>query len=301
MAGEYLIAVRTKRYARLFGVVRRISRFVQPWVGYEARSGVGMPYVEFARGDGVAIGPGTGVSWRRVVIGDDTPWVRHYSGLWGDDTNDPFGGERGPAGPRYGRDATVRQSWGDPVGWAALDAVVPNEAERRAVIVARVTELTDELALSALAARSTVGHDEHDRLTRALDEVAAKAHPHAHLRRRAAPLPTESRERRPLLRLWATLSTPLVFVLLAVMFLPLGKSVVVMEMVGLLAVLALEALTRRRLLKFTLRILSVFVVLSLAGVVVAGLAASWRATVVVLLLAIAAAFLVLNLRELRRT
>ena len=27
------------------------------------------------------------------LIGDDTPWVRDYRGLWGLDTHDPFGGE----------------------------------------------------------------------------------------------------------------------------------------------------------------------------------------------------------------
>ncbi len=44
----------------------------------------------------------------RCSSDDETPWIRSYTGLWGDDTNDPFGGERGPAGPRYERDGTVR-------------------------------------------------------------------------------------------------------------------------------------------------------------------------------------------------
>ena len=35
-----------------------------------------------------------------VLIDDETPWVFHYQGLWGNDTADPLGGERGPAGPR---------------------------------------------------------------------------------------------------------------------------------------------------------------------------------------------------------
>ena len=56
-----------------------------------------------------------------------TPWVRDFSGLWGLDTDDPFGGERAPAGPRYERNGTIRPSWADPVGWAGL-AKVPATA-----------------------------------------------------------------------------------------------------------------------------------------------------------------------------
>jgi hypothetical protein len=145
LPGEYLITVRTQRLSRLTAVARRISRFLQPWAyDDESRTGVGIPYVEYNRGDGVAIGPGTATAWRPVMIDDRTRWVRSYTGLWGDDTNDPFGGERGPAGPRYERDGTVRPSWADPVGWSALDAVAPTELERRAIIDARLEELEAE-------------------------------------------------------------------------------------------------------------------------------------------------------------
>ena len=114
LAGEYLITVRTHRFARQTAMLRTVSRYLQPWASdQEERSGVGIPYVEYNRGDGVAIGPGTERAWRAVLVDDDTPWIRSYTGLWGDDTNDPFGGERGPAGPRYERDGTARTSWSD--------------------------------------------------------------------------------------------------------------------------------------------------------------------------------------------
>jgi hypothetical protein len=57
------------------------------------------------------------------VIDDHTPWVRDYAGLWGLDTQDPLGGERAPAGPRYERSGRVRPSWSQPVAWAGLDKV----------------------------------------------------------------------------------------------------------------------------------------------------------------------------------
>ncbi len=330
LSGEYLITVRTNRYARFTKWARRVSHYLQPWLrDRDERDGVGIPYVEYARGDGVSIGPGAQLPWRRQLVDDDTPWLRRYSGLWGDDTNDPFGGERGPAGPRYERDATVRQSWSDPVGWAALDGVAPNDATRRTVIADRIEQLDAELVeiaarrdertlrlraatiaatvdaddaaeLAALAARATARRDELDWLTEALEHGEVEADPHDHLRHRVVPLPAESRERRRLLRVWATLSTPLVFVLLAVMFLPSGGSAVAVGVFGLVAVLGIESLTRRRLFEFAFRIAILVVAFSLGGGIVLGLITSWRLTCAAILLAAALAFLVLNLRELRR-
>jgi hypothetical protein len=331
MPGEYLITVRSSRFERITGLARRVARFFQPWLADDGHTGLGIPYVEYARGDGVAIGPGTSLSWRQVVIDDETPWVRRYTGLWGDDTNDPFGGERGPAGPRYQRDATVRRSWSDPVGWAALDSVVPNDHERRSVIETRIAALADELAaiehrraearsrlrageiaeitelepgrleLARLSAESTMLRDERERLEHARDRGAVATHPHAHLLHRATPLPTESSDRRPLLRVWAAISTPLVFVLLAALFMPIGPSVIGLVVVGLVLILAIEALTRGRLVQFALRIVLLLVLLAVLAVVVAGLITSWRITLAVVLLAIAVLFLVLNVRELRRS
>ena len=50
-------------------------------------------------------GPGGERAWDAASSSTTTtPWVRDYRGLWGLDTQDAFGGERAPAGPRYERD-----------------------------------------------------------------------------------------------------------------------------------------------------------------------------------------------------
>ena len=331
LPGEYLVTVRTNRYRWLTAGIRRVSRYLQPWTASDEASGLGIPYVEYARGDGVAIGPGTAHPWRQAVIDDTTPWVRSYTGLWGDDTNDPFGGERGPAGPRYERNATVRRSWSDPVGWAALDAVVPDDAERDEVIAARIDELRgkldqvatereqrrrrlraaevagvahthdDDRVLAELAANATVHSDELDRLEQLRSGSDEPPHPHAHLRHRAVPVPVESKERRRLLALWATISTPLLFVLVALGVAGPGPSLLVLASSGVLAILAIEALTRGRLLSYAWRVGTAVVIVTIGVAVGRALLESWRITVAAVLLSIALVFLVLNLREIRRT
>jgi hypothetical protein len=42
-----------------------------------------VPFVDYARGDGVAIGPGQPIEWTPILIADDTSWVNGYRGLWG--------------------------------------------------------------------------------------------------------------------------------------------------------------------------------------------------------------------------
>ena len=84
-----------------------------------------VPFVDYARGDGLSVGHGTDATWSPVVIDDDTPWVDGYRGLFGLDTYDQFGGERAPAGPKYGRTGSVRMSWNDPLGFAGVDKVAP--------------------------------------------------------------------------------------------------------------------------------------------------------------------------------
>jgi hypothetical protein len=86
---------------------------------------VSIPFVDYARGEGRSIGPGQDEEWTPIMISDEVGWVDKYRGLWGLDTRDPFGGERAPAGAKYNRDGSVRQSWYDPLGWAGLDKVYP--------------------------------------------------------------------------------------------------------------------------------------------------------------------------------
>ena len=82
-----------------------------------------LAFVDYARGDGLAIGPQQPQGWSPELLSDDLPWVSSYRGLWGLDTGDPLGGERAPAGPKFDRDGSVRYSWQDPLGWSGLDKV----------------------------------------------------------------------------------------------------------------------------------------------------------------------------------
>jgi hypothetical protein len=84
-----------------------------------------IPFVDYARGDGVTIGPGGDVEWTPIVVDDATGWIDGFRGLWGLDTKDRFAGERAPAGPKYTRRATARQSWNDPLGFLGLDKSAP--------------------------------------------------------------------------------------------------------------------------------------------------------------------------------
>ncbi len=110
-----------------------------------------VPFVDYARGDGVAIGHHKPKSWVPILIDDDDGWVSNYRGLWGLDTRDRFGGERAPAGPKYDRSGAIRKSWYDPLGWAGVDklyppSMLPAEIDRRmAAIKEELAQLYEEI------------------------------------------------------------------------------------------------------------------------------------------------------------
>ncbi len=85
-----------------------------------------IPFVDYARGDGLALGPGQDREWQPEVISESTAWAISYRGLWGLYARDPIAGENAPAGPVYNRDGSVRQSWCNPLGWSGLDKLPPN-------------------------------------------------------------------------------------------------------------------------------------------------------------------------------
>ena len=119
---------------------------------------ISIPFVDYARGDGKAIGPGQAEAWTPIMISDADGWVDNYRGLWGLDTRDPFGGERAPAGPKYNRDGSIRQAWYDPLGWAGLDKVHPPQ-ETMAELEKRLTRLREEesaLGSQIVTVRDTV-------------------------------------------------------------------------------------------------------------------------------------------------
>ena len=109
----------------------------------KVRRALSVPFVDYARGDGATVGPGCEHEWTPIVISDEDPWVDGYRGLWGLDTGDRFAGERAPAGPKYTRTGTVRQSWVDPLGFAGL-AKVPPPSRAPAVLAGRIEELERE-------------------------------------------------------------------------------------------------------------------------------------------------------------
>jgi hypothetical protein len=144
--GDYVISVDPPQLRKVIALARRVQRLLAPWRD-ETRTagGFGIPFVDYARGDGLSIGPQQDAEWTPALIDDDTPWVRVYRGLWGLDTKDPFGGERAPAGPRYERNGSVRKSWADPLGWAGLLKVAPRPDDAAGLLTKRIAEIEHEM------------------------------------------------------------------------------------------------------------------------------------------------------------
>jgi hypothetical protein len=144
--GEYLQAVPLRLPRWLNGLLGAARQF---WSGtlrqgtlaeHADGSAAAVPFVDYARGDGVAIGPGQEGAWAPIPVGDDLGWVGGFAGLFGLDTKDRFAGERAPAGPKFNRDGRPRQSWIDPVGFAGLQAVPP-PSRTAAVLAAQDADL----------------------------------------------------------------------------------------------------------------------------------------------------------------
>jgi hypothetical protein len=172
--GDYVVSVDPPQLRPVINFLHRLQRLSAPWRHYTGSpAGVGIPFVDYARGDGVTIGPGHDKCWSAVLIDDETPWVRDYRGLWGLDTRDRFGGERAPSGPRYERDGSVRASWANPLGWSgARGRAQPND--RRAHQPGRGTPGTRRHAQPADPARATTSA--HQKASRAISRTAGAAH-----------------------------------------------------------------------------------------------------------------------------
>ena len=129
--GEYQAEVSLPLPRWLSVVTKTWQRFWSQILGLgEAqRNPFRIPFVDYARGDGLSIGVEQGKSWSPMLIDENTPWVSEYRGLWGLYAKDPISGENAPAGPMYNRDGTPRVSWFDPLGFAALDKVPPPPLE----------------------------------------------------------------------------------------------------------------------------------------------------------------------------
>ncbi len=151
--GEYLVGMTPNFVKPLEQVIQQAVKTYYKYFGEnpdptadltaDSRPFLSIPNIDYARGDGLRIGPAQKEAWTPVIISDEVPWVDRYRGLWGLDTRDPIGGERAPAGPKYNRDGSVRQSWYDPVGWAGLDKIYPPTIVPTQ-LAARLTELDGE-------------------------------------------------------------------------------------------------------------------------------------------------------------
>jgi hypothetical protein len=192
--GEYIMRLPFPGERNLRGpldLLRRIWRDTldQPDPGDlsgRVRRAMSVPFVDYARGDGISVGPGADHEWTPIPVSDADPWVNGYRGLWGLDTGDRFAGERAPAGPKYTRTGAVRQSWLDPLGFAGLAKVAPPSRaadvlaadlaaleQERSVVRAEAETLAAELPgrseqLGSLHGVAGLGRD--------LDERAAALH-----------------------------------------------------------------------------------------------------------------------------
>jgi hypothetical protein len=301
LPGDYLITVKPPSMRGLVTSLRWLARLMAPW-SPEDQQTLGIPYVDYARGDGRSVGPGQAEAWHPVVIDDDTAWVRDFRGLWGRDTRDRLGGERGPAGPRYGRDGTVRPCWNDPVGWAGLAKVVPNPSEERryaeirtqrdrdrlAELDQEISSMRHELAVAAAGlsaadpeVRALIG-DEQKLLglkmerTRLADEMYRTStagpvaqNPHDHLLHRRLPMePAEGFLGRAR-SWWAVVSTPLILWAIGALASPItqlaGQET---ALILLLILLIVEGLVRQKFLAVLVRLGLATAALALGAVLV---------------------------------
>ena len=333
LAGDYLITIEPPALKRIAAATRRVTRLLLPWTRTHAGTGFGIPFIDYRRGDGPGVGPREQRRWRTALVDDSTPWIRDYTGLWGLDTGDPFGGERAPAGPRYERDGSVRLSWSDPVGWAGLDKETPSPAAQQQAIESRVTELTAQLALvdaeldtrgdelrrayvgskavarpisrelakleSSVAetrARRQALAAEREALTLARARGLPPEDPHAHLSHRAVPNVDPARTRSRILWVWSGVSASLLLAGVAVVI--LGHFGALLPAFGGLALvmLSIEAFARRHLWQFVVGLVAAAVGAFAAVVAVLAVIGNWRIAAAVVLIAAAVALLLGNIR-----
>ncbi len=154
--GEYLTEIEIPyldQFARVLDRARELwGRFLRQTPSDAPTSNViRIPFVDYARGDGMSIGPGQSKTWTPVLLDPLPGWASQYRGLWGLYARDPISGENAPAGPLYHRDGAMRSSAYNPFGWAGLDKIPPPPAEMqtleasRAALRARQTELDAEI------------------------------------------------------------------------------------------------------------------------------------------------------------
>jgi len=199
---------------------------------------LGAPFVDTAVGDGREI-----KDWDVRPLDDGRHCFSSFNGLWGLDTGDPANSERGPGGPKFGRDGQVRFSWSDPVGFVDLHGTVPPSRSANNLTLDQI-----EIALEAIdqdiekaslnlpltiramdVKKSSSDADEVSTLLRyrtQLSDLRARLSEgsvieenlRTHLKNPATPIPAPQ-ESGWLLSIWASASVPLILGALASLFL----------------------------------------------------------------------------------
>lgn len=142
--GEYMAEVELpflKPYVRIVDWIQEV------WVNFLHQAGsqiekpefnvFRIPFIDYARGDGVSIGHSGTYQWDAKLIDQKTSWVVNYRGLWGLYARDPIAGENAPAGPVYTREGNLRRRWYDPLGWAGMDRTPPPDYVLQKIIEQR--------------------------------------------------------------------------------------------------------------------------------------------------------------------
>jgi hypothetical protein len=191
-AGEYLTELELPILSPLIRLVEKQHeiwhRRLGQYEGPESSPGQGtpssilaIPFVDYARGDGLSIGPGQEKAWAQPHILSPTPaWVANYRGLWGLYAHDPFSGEDAPAGPMYNRDGSVRRAWYDPVGWAGLDKVPPP-----GTALAMVAARQEALAAQEVELQARIDGKSQELMGLGLELAAMRGEPHMVQRHKA--------------------------------------------------------------------------------------------------------------------
>ena len=155
--GEYLPTAEVPFSAPLIRIWRRVRMFWRERlrqggdpIEWHETGAIRIPFVDYARGDGLRIGVGQARGWelRLLQASENEPapaWVDGFRGLWGLHTGDPLEGEDAPARPKFNRDGTVNILWYNPVGWCGLDKVPPPSKALAALLEQR-QRLIDEQA-----------------------------------------------------------------------------------------------------------------------------------------------------------
>ncbi len=133
-----------------------------------------IPFVDYARGDGLSLGPQQNKTWDEPQLLDPVPaWASEYRGLWGVYVQDPIAGENAPAGPLYNRDGRMRRVWYDPLGWAGLDKLPPPVDEQ-----ARAQERLHDIRARRTALERALAEKSHELMDLGLEDLAMEGRPH---------------------------------------------------------------------------------------------------------------------------